>query len=482
MSPSLRSALSLTAADRRWIDFLTQTINDTWDDANPQRPKTHGYMGSEEFIRLQFEEYLLALLSCMKYHEELTGSANDSGRRNRLQLQNLNIEGDPALEFNAEFLAQWQNTSNYALFKRLTSDALLFSIVEPRHPCSGGLTIDDVQRRLSQQVAELHLDEKVREGREALGKHLANGQKKVSAAFSSFWAELEARREARRKKNEEMERASIDKASVSSPPASPSVSSPSSWFSRSKTPSVDLAQAQASVSAVSQKAGSYFNSWSSWASERRREWQERRNAATSPPPSLTSPSTTTLSSVVEKPEQDRGRRPSLARNSEDLGSVQRSGSIVSIGRSGRSGSLARSGSRKKRWSTILRRKNSESESLNGKDDAIEEGGSDGSLPKSPLSKTFPAFPEIGSPTSDQSASKPVDAQSAAETQQTKTNEPSQDSEPAKTNGSVEVDPTTNDSSGKTAAEVASNGQMTQTKEDGAATSQPESAGVSALKS
>lgn len=31
-SPSLRSALALTTPDRRWIDFLTQSINDTWDE------------------------------------------------------------------------------------------------------------------------------------------------------------------------------------------------------------------------------------------------------------------------------------------------------------------------------------------------------------------------------------------------------------------------------------------------------------------
>lgn len=89
-------------------------------------------MGSEEFIRLQFEEYLLALLSSMKYHEELHScSSGESGQRSRAQLEAYNIEGDPALDFNPDFLAHWQTTSNYALFKRLTSDALLFSISYP---------------------------------------------------------------------------------------------------------------------------------------------------------------------------------------------------------------------------------------------------------------------------------------------------------------------------------------------------------------
>lgn len=354
-------------------------------------------MGSEEFIRLQFEEYLLALLSSMKYHEELTsytGSGNDSGRRNRMQLQALNIEGDPALEFNSEFLAHWQTTPNYALFKRLTSDALLFSIVEPRHPCAGGLTIDDIQRRLSQQVAELHLDERVREGREALNKHLATGSKKVTAAFNSFWADIEAMREVQRKKNEEKAapsegRPSID-TSVPPTPTSPLIPSsavsetrPASWFGR-RPPSVDLSQAQASVSVVGQKAGAYFSSWGSWANERRKEWTEKRTPTTSPPPSITSPSTTTLTSVIEKPEVERGRRKSLHRTSEDSVGLSRTGSM----------SLSRSGSRRKRWSQILRRKSNDSDALSLKDEgSLEPGGYDVLLPKSPLSQTMPAFPD-----------------------------------------------------------------------------------------
>ncbi|PIG88767.1 avl9 protein [Aspergillus arachidicola] len=359
-SPSLRNALALSVADRRWIDLLTQIINDTWDEAHPEQPKTHGYMGSEEFIRLQFEEYLLALLSCMKYHEELDSfNAGDPGRRSREQLEAFNIEGDPALEFNAEFLAQWQNTSNYALFKRLTSDALLYSIVEPRHPCAGGLTMDDVQRRLSQQVADLHLDERVRESREALNRHISTGQRKVTTAFNNFWADIEAMREAQRKRNEEKapqsERSSIDKGP--SPPFSPSdtasihSTSGSSWFGGRKAPSVDIAQAQASVSAAGQRAGAYLNSWSTWASEKRKEWQDKSKTPSSPS-SVTSPSTPTLAGTADQSDPpERGRRSMQASRSED--------SIT----------LSRSGSRRKRWSNIfLRRDSGEYGSPNRKDD------------------------------------------------------------------------------------------------------------------
>ncbi|CEO59466.1 Putative Avl9 protein [Penicillium brasilianum] len=374
----LRNALILSVADRRWIDLLTQIVNDTWDESHPSRPKTLGFMGSEEFIRLQFEEYLLALLSCMKYHEELNSfSSGDSPHRSRAQLQTFNIEGDPALDFNADFLAQWQKTSNYALFSKLTSDALLFSITEPRHPSAGGLTMEDVQRRLSQQVAELHLDERVREGREALNRHLSTGQKKVSAAFNSFWSDIESMREAQRKRNEEKAsqstRTSIDKEGPTSPqPASTESTSEAagSWFGARQRPSIDVTQAQASVTAASQKAGAYFSSWGSWASDKRREWQEKRSPSPSPKPNpgmTASPSTPVLSTVSETVfDSDRGRRRSMQRHSEDAEG------------------LSRSLSRRKRWSNIILRRES------GEFKREESDAADMPFPKSPLSQGFPA--------------------------------------------------------------------------------------------
>ena len=36
-----------------------------------------GYMGSEDFIRLQFEEYLLSLIASVKYHIHLKVKGND---------------------------------------------------------------------------------------------------------------------------------------------------------------------------------------------------------------------------------------------------------------------------------------------------------------------------------------------------------------------------------------------------------------------
>lgn len=141
-SSSLRHALTLSTPDRRWIDFLTQTVNDTWDESNPSRPKDHGYAGSEEFIRMQFEEYLLAMLSAVKYKIYLEKNKD----RERII---SDFEGDPASEFSNDYVHAWMETENFRIWNKFT-DSHLFDIVDPKHPCSGGLTIEDVQRRLAQ--------------------------------------------------------------------------------------------------------------------------------------------------------------------------------------------------------------------------------------------------------------------------------------------------------------------------------------------
>ncbi|KAF7447489.1 Transporter Avl9 [Pyrenophora tritici-repentis] len=143
-SAALRSASVLSTPDRRWIDFLTQTVNDTWDDADPARPKDHGYAGSEEFIRMQFEEYLLAMLSSVKYKLYLEKNAH----KEHLITE---VEGNPASEFSNEWVHAWMQTENFRIWNKFT-DSHLFDIVDPKHPCSGGLSMEDVQRRLAQYV------------------------------------------------------------------------------------------------------------------------------------------------------------------------------------------------------------------------------------------------------------------------------------------------------------------------------------------
>lgn len=314
-SPSLRTALALSAADRRWIDFLTQTVLDTWDPENPSRPKNMGYAGSEDAIRLQFEEYILSLLSSMAYqlyHESLSENAVPFSVANADMYPD---PGDTATDFNPEFLAMWRATHNFALFDRLTTQHRIFDLIEPRHPTAGGLGVEDLQRRLQQSVAELHLDERVREGRETLGKTWQTGRERVGQGVARFWAELERAREQRMQKRRSRSR-SVTRVGeegkenddpnapvlVQMPEGAPPKSQPSTSASAPTSPTstaaapgggaggwttslrdraarvqlqrpnvnvaVDTAHIQASARESAAKAGAYLSSWSSWARDR----------------------------------------------------------------------------------------------------------------------------------------------------------------------------------------------------------------------
>lgn len=240
-SSSLRSALSLSAADRRWIDFITQAVNDTWDESNPGRPKTMGYVGSEEFIRLQFEEYLLSLISAVKCHNYIVNNAQNP----RAVLPH--IESDPAYDFGMDWIDAWSRSENYHIWEKFT-DSHLFDIVEPKHPCAGSLTIDDVQRRIAEQVKEFHLDERFAVGREVIGRNLQAGREKASTVFNKLYADMEALRESQRRKHEEAKR----EAEANGQPASPAH------------------EQNGARQTVSSKAGAYIGSWGAWMGEKRK--------------------------------------------------------------------------------------------------------------------------------------------------------------------------------------------------------------------
>lgn len=324
-STSLRTALSLSPADRRWIDFLSQTVQDTWDPLNPTRPHTMGYAGSEDFLRLQFEEYLLALLSSVSYQGHLS-SRQPTGHR---QFPSTDVpEEDPSVEFNPDFIHAWKQTSNYALFHRLTSGSSLFDIVEPKHPTAGGLSVEDVQRRLAQQVAELHLDERVREGRDALGRQLAIGKERFGQFSNKLWADIEAIRESQRKRAGEKSSAAGDDARGIAPGGQsdggglgrdriPTQGSKYyAWPSRAQAP--DLAQVQATAKDASAKAGAFLSSWGSWARDKGKEWQEKRSTWST---IQTPPETPiNLSTRTERPEMSQS---SLSPTGSDHGGIDR---------------------------------------------------------------------------------------------------------------------------------------------------------------
>ncbi|KAK5100005.1 hypothetical protein LTS08_005720 [Lithohypha guttulata] len=328
LDPALRSALSLSAADRRWIDHLTQTVLDTWNPADPSRPTTHGYQGSEDAIRLSFEEYILSFVSSVAYKNHFDNHPNPylSKQAGGVSDERYPDPLETAGDFNHDFLALWKQTPNYTLWHSLTGDSQIFDIVEPRHPTAGGLNIEDVQRRVGAAVSELHIDDRTRQARETAGKAIEVGRERVGAGVARFWKEVEnfkERREGSRSRQENDKKLSTKEASSLSDDSGVLVEHPDvfdagrrstehttanaagassvasaapqettnggGWTAalRSRAanvqrPNVDTVQMQAAARENAARAGAYLNSWGSWAKDKSREWQESRAAAAFP--------------------------------------------------------------------------------------------------------------------------------------------------------------------------------------------------------
>ena len=221
-----------------------------------------GYVGSEEFIRLQFEEYLLSLISSVKCHNYLTQHSTNP------KVMLPQVEGDPTNDFGADWIEAWSRSSCYKVWDRNT-DSHLFDIVEPKHPCAGGLTIDDVQRRIAEQVKEFHLDERFAVGKEVLGRNFQAGREKASTVFNKLYADMEVFRETQRRKQEEARLAA--EKNGEKPPGSPGL----------YPPELNLNGAKQTVQSVGSKAGAYIGSWGTWMGEKRKAGWGRSSSTSS---------------------------------------------------------------------------------------------------------------------------------------------------------------------------------------------------------
>ncbi|KAH8723683.1 hypothetical protein GQ44DRAFT_709917, partial [Phaeosphaeriaceae sp. PMI808] len=119
----------------------------------------------------------------------------------------------------------------------------------------------------------MHLNERLEKSREAIGQQLAVGQQKFSTAYNRLWTEMEAMREAQKKRAEE-QRLVAEKEGKGSGAVHPG----------GKSQAPDLTNAQANISAASKSAGAYFSSWGTWASEKRKGWGNKTPVSSPPPP------------------------------------------------------------------------------------------------------------------------------------------------------------------------------------------------------
>ncbi|KAF9315655.1 late secretory pathway protein avl9 [Podila horticola] len=143
LQDSLSTVLSLTSADRRWMDEIIEAVNDSGsNDAETE------YAGSDDYLRAKFEEYILTLLSSVK-HSQFT-QVDDS-------IDSIGNAADRNMtsDYGNHFIKAWQQTPNYQLWNDFVDWELLNEIVAPGHPCQGNFSLAHVQRRLAKYESML---------------------------------------------------------------------------------------------------------------------------------------------------------------------------------------------------------------------------------------------------------------------------------------------------------------------------------------
>jgi hypothetical protein len=54
------------------MDEIVTLVDQSWNAADPARPLGQGFVGSDDFIRAKFEEYVCSLLACVKFGDFLS--------------------------------------------------------------------------------------------------------------------------------------------------------------------------------------------------------------------------------------------------------------------------------------------------------------------------------------------------------------------------------------------------------------------------
>ncbi|KZT55479.1 hypothetical protein CALCODRAFT_437159, partial [Calocera cornea HHB12733] len=169
--PKVERVVALTSADRKWMDEIVRSVQETWVEDDPSRPVGMQFLGSDDFLRAKFEDYICSALSGIKYADFLAKGAKTDGL----------ISGARATEviarFGEAFIYNFRQTRCGRLWDR-TTDPVLFDICEPRHPCDNPPSLaSDIGLRLTEGLHELNLEERMAPAREALNTAWTSGLK-----------------------------------------------------------------------------------------------------------------------------------------------------------------------------------------------------------------------------------------------------------------------------------------------------------------
>ncbi|KAI9633849.1 putative cytoplasm protein [Dioszegia hungarica] len=218
--PKLERIVALTAADRRWMDDVVRTVEETWDLPDVERSS---FRGSDDDLRARFEEYICAALASLKLEDFVRkGKQGDtaivgigqfmSHHFLRPRPDKTGAEQNVLAPFSEAWLKEFKLTSAYETWDACT-DPVLFDICEPKHPCEVPVNVvSDLGLRLTEGMHDLKLDQHLATGRDAVASAFVAGSSSLFKAFDGVRTEVSSRLK-------EREAAAAALAAASPPPS-----------------------------------------------------------------------------------------------------------------------------------------------------------------------------------------------------------------------------------------------------------------------
>ncbi|KAI8141594.1 transport protein Avl9-domain-containing protein [Fennellomyces sp. T-0311] len=274
----LSNIVGPTMADRRWMEKIVRVVNDTWDEKDPSRTLQNTYLGSDDYLRARFEEYILSMLSSMKHAQDanlLPETMDDQQEPHDEVMRDDDREKNYLSDYGMNWVMAWRETSNFALWNQYT-DHEIYEIVEPGHPGMGNISITDIQNTLSNRLRDLQLRQNLAPLRNTLSRAVSGSAKAVSSGRSrlikgmdALWNEFEKgvqdespRRSSADTANSYGQRQHIDQNRRWSSFADASSVASNTRENQSTSPVLE---------STTQQAGRLFSSFSSFLSRKQRE-------------------------------------------------------------------------------------------------------------------------------------------------------------------------------------------------------------------
>jgi len=260
--PKLERVVSLTAADRKWMDDILRDVTETWNPEDPGVPLHMQFRGSDDYLRGKFEEYITSALASVKYADYLL----KTGKQETLLTTGPdNGDANALYDFNSLWISEFKQTNAYDVWNRVT-DPMLFDIVEARHPCAGKPNpIADIGLRISEGLQDLKLDQQLAPTRDAISRTVTAGSTSLFQAMQGV-RERWTQRSASSQSLPQSEDGSTVSQTASTPPVEVQKSDlPPDAVDLVKAPTSPTKQAQIATAAT-QTATEVTKTLSSWGS------------------------------------------------------------------------------------------------------------------------------------------------------------------------------------------------------------------------